>query len=171
MKKNVLFSTIFILLVICFSCNSDQKLQKNIAGNYYFSYTEEEADNMIMTIEGTETYNINGKVYQNSVFTLTLFDNYGDKISVKYDVFVSAKYEIKNRRIIYDYNLNSFKFVPQRKGSYYYDDYDLRSLIEDHFIPQMKQEMINDKGSKIVELTDKKMILESDGKQYVYQKQ
>lgn len=62
------------------------------------------------------------------------------------------------------------KITPQKRGRNSYER-NFDELIEDHLIPQIKQEMINDKGSKIIELTNDKMILENNREKLIYKRQ
>ncbi len=126
-----------------------------------------------MTIEAKETFKASGKLEDVGVLTISMFDESLGKISLKYDIFVAGEYDIKNSYLIYDYDLNSVKIEPQKahgKEETFVANY-LFSILEEHIIPSMKQELVKNDKSKIIELTEKKLVIGSDEEQITFRRE
>ena len=162
-KKLSLLSILFLFLLI--SCNKDKSFTKNIVGTYRYTLTEEIEDGIIMGIEGTDTYNPNGKLYQSAIITLTAYNEYRGKETFTLDLFAIADYLIKDGKIIFDYDFDKLKIVPQKD---YRNSRKFQNFIDEYLTPLMKKEIINSKGYKIIELNDSKLIVEQEGIEFTY---
>jgi len=149
-----LFATLFLL----HSCaNKDEHLRKEIIGSYSFTQTDDKEEGVFVTISGASVFKENGICENTGTMTISVIDEYGDKSTLKYKIEVYAKYEIKNSDIIYDYKLENIGITLMQS-----DNRALSKLMQDHYIPQMKHEMITNNKEKILELTDKYLKTEED---------
>ena len=173
MRIFYLFFGFVLIGFLSYSCtNNDENLKKNIVGTFYYSTTEEE-DDVIVTIEAKETFKASGRVEDVGILTISTFDESTGKISLKYDIFITGEYNIKNSYLVYDYDINSIKIEPKKDQSYtevVIANY-LFSMFEEHVIPAIKQELIENDESKIIELTERKLVVESGGEQFTYRRE
>lgn len=174
MKKQILFFSAILIAFLFSSCasNGDEKLKKDIIGTYYHS-TMEENDGVIITVEGRETFKASGEIEDKGTLVISMFNEKAGKITLKYDISATGEYNIKNSHIIYDYNLDNIKIEPQKdqKGVDKSVIKNVHSILEEHVIPAVKQDMINDNESQIIELTENKLVVETGGKQHTYKKE
>ena len=173
MRNQILFfSAIFSVLLFSACTNRDEKLKKDIIGTYYYSLSEE-TDGVFVTIEGRETFKASGNVENKGTFVISIIEETGRKISLKYDLSVAGEYDIKNSYIIYDYDLNNIMIESQKDQTgidKFIAEY-LSSIFEEHLIPSLKQEMISNNESKIVELTESKLVIEENGNRHSYKRE
>jgi hypothetical protein len=153
-----------------FSCiNNDEQYRKDIVGTFTYSEHNEQGEGII-TVESNITYQQEGKVKENGIYTMTFFDDNTGKINLKYKISLDGTYTISNAYLLIKYNLNSFKMDPITSNSYL-DTYmyeNLNSIVKEHFIPAIKQELSKNGGGKIVELNKERLVLaDRDGKQLV----
>lgn len=162
--RNINLSRLFFLVVIItfYSCNyKDENIRKNIVnGCWSYSYTDEsEEDNIstLVSVSGISTFNENGTCEEIETITITYIDEDGYTTNMKYKCEVTGKYEIKESNIIYHYNLENIQIQLLQT-----DNYELSKLFEDHYLPQLKNEMISVEKEKILELTKNQMKIESE---------
>lgn len=166
-------NTLFVLSLLNSCINGDEKIKKDIIGSFYYVENDFEEEDVIISIEGVETYNSNGTISNIATLTMTLLDE--DKIRLKYLLTVTGTYEINNSHIIYDYNYNSISVEPQKGENIDFVTNLMykqsESIIIDHFIPTFKQEMIADMDLKIVKLNEKYLVLAGrNGDEVTYKK-
>jgi hypothetical protein len=162
MKKlifNVMLAFCGILLFN--SCNNnDDRLRKEIVGTWSYSDSEENEEDGIITIvsaNGTSTFKSNGTCKDDGIFTITYINDEGGQSNLKYKFDVKGKYEIQDSYIIYDYNPEDVNIKLLES-----DNYNLSNLFAEHYIPQLKRTIIESEDDKILELTGKRMKIESD---------
>jgi hypothetical protein len=149
---------LFIALFVSQSCtNKDEILKKEIVGSYSFAKTDDSEDGIFVTVNGTSVFKPNGIYESNGTMIMSIIDEYGDRSTLKYKIEMYAKYEIKNSYIIYDFKLENIGIALAQ-----YDNRELSKIMQDHYIPQMKHEMLVNTKEKILELTDKYLKTEED---------
>ncbi|MCL1867394.1 MAG: hypothetical protein FWF72_00360 [Paludibacter sp.] len=152
---NWLLFAIFFVFQGCAS--KDEQLKKKIIGSYSFAQTDDKEEDIIVTVNGTEVFKSNGVYLTYGTMIMSVIDEDGYKNTLKYKIEASAKYEIKNSYIIYDSKLEDIEITLIQS-----DNRTLSQLMQDHYIPQIKHEMIANNKERILELTDKYMKTEED---------
>jgi hypothetical protein len=147
--------------------STDEQYRKSIVGSFLTVMTEQ-SDGMAMSIEGTNTYSENGRVEENGTLTLTIIGANAEKLTLKYKISVRGRYEIKDSYIICDYNVNSVDIQPVYTATTTEVEKKAYALLEDQFVPSVKESMINDSNNdKIIELNDSRLVTEnSKGEQH-----
>jgi hypothetical protein len=128
-------------------------IKKEIVGKYTYStsYEDEEGDiTTIASVNATCSFNADGTYEDSGTLMITYIDEEGYQTNLKYKIEMFGKYDIQKSYIIYDCNLENIKIILLQT-----DDYDISNLLDEHYIPQMKQEMLLDNKEKILELNDK----------------
>jgi len=138
------------LYLMDISTNQDEYLRKEIIGNYSFVQTDGREEDAIVTMSGTSAFKSNGVCETEGTMTFYIIDEDGYESTLKYKFEMYAKYEIKNSYIIYDFKIENIGITLIQS-----DNYELSRLINDHYISQMKSDMITDNKEKIFELTDR----------------
>lgn len=152
MKKILFYFSVLSTFILLNSCSKDNQIRKDIVGSYYYTDNDMEEEDVIISIEGIETYNQDGSITNVETLTVTIIDEDGDKIKLYYDFSISGTYEIKNAHVIYDYNFNSIKFQAQKSNNYVSRlvyQY-VESILSDHFIPGVKQGLLENFEMKVV---------------------
>jgi hypothetical protein len=153
---------------------SDEFLSVNIIGTYA-NYKEEKDATSVFSMESKSTYLSDGKLEHSIKTTMTYMDTgIGFKGSLMYNISIQGKYIIKNGNLIIEYNPNSFNVTPVEGTTP--EDIVLTKyaypIIEAELVPQMKQDLINQDITQILELTENHLILkESSGEQMKFLKE
>ncbi|MDR3287165.1 MAG: hypothetical protein LBT27_06965 [Prevotellaceae bacterium] len=138
--------------------NKDQGLKEKIVGTWSYSHTEEsEEDGIIISLNGTTKFSVSGNITTEGIFLITYIDEEGYQCNLKYKLKAQGLYGIKKSIIIYDYNLNNIAIELVQT-----DNYELSNLFTQHYIPQLKQEMIVNNKEKIIELNNKYLKVETE---------
>ena len=133
--------------------NKDERFRNEIVGSYSYTKTEEDDDDdglLVITINGTVNYKENGACEDAGTMIMTFIDEDGDNITAKYRIAATGKYEIKNSYIIYDLKPENIEIKLLQSDSREWSKY-----LNDHFIPQIKQELIVNNKERIIELNNK----------------
>jgi thiol-disulfide isomerase/thioredoxin len=147
----IIFTAIVIINITKSSDKDDAQLRKEIVGAYSYVETDDSDEDVTITIDGTNVFKENGVCEETGTMIVTVFDEDGDKSTVKYKIEVFAKYEIKNSYIIYDFRMENIGITQIQS-----DNRELSKYLKDHYIPQMKHEMVTgDNKEKIIELNEK----------------
>ncbi len=172
--KTVLCSMVIAVSLLSFKCsNGDEKLKEDIIGTFYYSFNEEDED-IMATVEGRETFDADGQVRDEWVMALSTFDEDMGKITMKYHLSLTGKYDIKESYLIYDYDINDLKIVPVNSNAANGREYveAFNSIMRDHMIPGIKQELMENYKVEIVELNDSRLITkDKDGEETVYKRE
>lgn len=164
MKK--LFFILCAIFMFQSCANKDQQLKKDIVGKYSYTQTkedEEEGISTIISVNGTCTFNSDGSYKDNAILIVTYIDEDGDRTKIKYNLEMDGMYDVKDSYVVYDIDLKNINITLIQS-----DDYDISDMLNEHYIPQMKHEMVIDNKEKILELTEKYLKTESDGEITTY---
>ena len=135
----------------------DETLRKSIVGCYsYVNTMDDDENDYTLTINGIDFLKDNGVYESYGTMIVSHLDEDGDKHTSRFKIEMYGKYEISNSYIICDYKTGNIGITlidiqsdyPEyrRKMSEYWND---------HYIPQMKQEILMDDREKILECTEK----------------
>ncbi|MDR0605100.1 MAG: hypothetical protein LBG80_12430 [Bacteroidales bacterium] len=165
-KVYISISTIavILLLIVIYICNNRKSDEDKIAGTWSYSYTENN-ENFIISYNGKLEFNKFAGVTDDATISVSCIDEDGYRSNFKYQCIAQGKYEIKKSTIIYNYSLNGIKIKLLKS-----DNKELRLLIDEHYIPIWKHEMIARNKEKILELNNNslKVEIEVDGEKKTY---
>jgi hypothetical protein len=151
------------------SAVKDLEYPEDIVGTYLSVENEEGENGLMISIESEETFSENGFYSATGIMSVIFFDEEAGKIKLKYDLFFTGKYKIKNSVISYNYSINSLKVSPQITGSTTYIEQIMYESITDQLLSVMKETLINeDTDDEIVEISKTRLVTkDSDGKKTI----
>jgi hypothetical protein len=148
-------------MMFFYSCvNKDEQLKKEIVGEYSYYITDEyEEDDIrtIISVNGTCIFNSDGSYEDIATYVETDIDEEGYQTNLKYRCEAYGKYDIQKSHIIYDTDLKNIRITLLKT-----DDYEISNLFDEHYIPQMKHDIVVNNREKILELTDKFLKTETE---------
>jgi len=152
---------IALAIVVNIAKSFSGKYEEKIVGSYSYTKTEDSEDGVFVTINGKcrfgKIFNEYGAYKNSGTMIMTVIDDDGDKSTLKYKLEVNAKYKIKDKYIIYDIKPEDIEITQT-----YSDDRELSKIMRDHFIPQVKHDMVVENREKILELNDKYLKTEEE---------
>ncbi len=174
--RQLLFNFYVLALTTFYSCyNNDAKLTAAIAGSFCTTESSYE-DKTLKTAELCILFKPGGLFEKKAIITATSTQtSIIGSLSIKFNISLSGKYNIKDSYLVYESNPNSLKIEPEKSASGLTEiiNSSIQPFIKDHFIPAIKQAIIDEQtdSAKILELDDRKLVLEIiKGKKIVYQR-
>ena len=143
---------------------SDEQLRKAIVGRYYCTETDDSDEDVTITVSGIDVFNANGVYEFIGTIVISVFDDYDDMSTLKYQLEMSGKYEIENSYIIYDCKFEDIHITLIES-----DNRELSRYFNNHYIPLLKYDLMLDNIEKIIELTDRflKTEIEDEGEKII----
>ena len=158
MRKTIFYMSVLAVFFSVVSCeHEDKRLRKDIIGSFRY-WKSNVATKFGLSIDGIETFNEDGSVVNESVFTIDFVN-----VSLTYRMKCTGKYKIEDSFILYDYgdvdDDGNIEFLLEgAKGNEEFIE-EFSSQVESTIIHEIRERFIEENAAGIYELNNESLVI------------